>query len=248
MHKTVQRGYVLQDTIEFSAEKLELLRKAAVEICFLLDRGYDIKSAATFVGNHYMLSNRQRLALARSLSPKADLEVREKTALAPDDLEGSVVHIDGFNTIITLEVAFSGSLLIKGQDKTVRDLAGLRGSYQIIDKTGRAIRSIYGALEQKRVRKAEFYLDSPVSNSGRLASMIMELSADYHIEAETFVIPDVDRVLSQKDHVITTDAIILNHCGSWINLNSWILEEELQTEVGERSPYWMIAVGSPGRS
>ena len=53
-------------------------------------------------------------------------------------------------------------------DGNIRDLAGLRGTYKLIDKTDRAIDLIGQELEKLKVSKAVFYLDKPVSNSGRL--------------------------------------------------------------------------------
>ena len=41
------------------------------------------------------------------------------------------VHIDGFNTIITLEVALSGSHVFCCRDDVLRDLAGLRGTHAL---------------------------------------------------------------------------------------------------------------------
>ena len=119
-----------------------------------------MKMASTFVGNHYLLSERQRLALVRSISPKESVENRRSKEIK-EDLEGCVVNIDGFNTIITLEIAFSDSLLLKCMDGTIRDLAGLRGTYRLIDKTERAIVEIGRLLECKKVKKAVFYLDAP---------------------------------------------------------------------------------------
>jgi len=62
--ETVKRGYVPKDTVEFGPKAAAKLNAAAQELAFLLDRGYDTKSASTFVGNHHLLSERQRLALA----------------------------------------------------------------------------------------------------------------------------------------------------------------------------------------
>lgn len=56
------------------------------------------------------------------------------------------VHIDGFNSVITLEVALSGSPVFVCRDGTIRDLAGLRGTYRIIDKTEDAIELILQKL------------------------------------------------------------------------------------------------------
>ena len=63
-----RRGYVPEDEKQFNGKQLELLKKAADEVQFLLDRGYDVKPVTTFIGNHYLFSERQRLALARSVS------------------------------------------------------------------------------------------------------------------------------------------------------------------------------------
>ena len=139
--------------------------------------------------------------------------------------QGSIVNIDGFNTIITLEVALSGSLLVKCMDGTVRDLAALRGTYRLIDKTAQAISLIGKTLEQYGIGKAVFYLDAPVSNSGRLKEQIQTVLAQAPYEVRTEVIHNVDTTLEKLGNVITSDAIILDKCGSWINLNSRIIEE-----------------------
>ncbi len=139
--------------------------------------------------------------------------------------QGSVVNIDGFNTIITLEVALSGSLLLKTMDGTIRDLAALRGTYRLIDKTDKAILLIGSELEKNQIGKVVFYLDAPVSNSGRLKQRIMELLNPFSFEVCVEVINQVDSTLEKLDNVITSDAIILDKCISWINLNAKILEE-----------------------
>ena len=74
---------------------------------------------------------------------------------------GKEVHIDGFNIIITLEIALSGSTLLKCMDGTIRDLAGLRGTYRIIGKTHEAIRLLLCRLKELEAERAVFYLDSP---------------------------------------------------------------------------------------
>ena len=74
-------------------------------------------------------------------------------------------------------------------------------------------------------KKAVFYLDAPVSNSGRLKTQIIETLQAFHYEIEVNVINDVDRVLEKLDNVITSDAIILDKCKSWINLNADIIQQ-----------------------
>ena len=69
MPDIVKRGYIHSDEKEF-IEHIGKLRSASEELYYLINCGYQIKPASTFVGNRYLLSERQRLALVRSISPK----------------------------------------------------------------------------------------------------------------------------------------------------------------------------------
>ncbi len=217
----VRCGYVPQDSIEFGAKAAEQLNAAAQELVFLMDRGYDTKSASTFVGNHHLLSERQRMALARIVSTASAVQRRKRKELiqAPDYLV-----LDGFNTIITLEVALSGSLLLEGMDGTIRDLAGLRGSYRIVDKTIQAVELLIARFEKLGVKKALFYLEQQVSNSGRLRTLLLDQARDHAVEVQAELHPRVDGLLSRMERVVTADAIILDKCGSWYNLNRTLIQ------------------------
>lgn len=186
--KVVKRGFVSTDIKEFSGIQLEHLQEAAKDTQYLLERGYAVKNATTFIGNHYMFSERQRLAL-------------------------------------------SGSVLLQCSDGTIRDLAGLRGTYRIIDKTEQAVRLIFDRLRDLGIREAVFYLDAPVSNSGRLKSLILQIAEAYTFAVSVQIINDVDRVLEKLPGVISGDAFILNKCESWINLVSAIVAELPETWV-----------------
>lgn len=226
MSGSAKRGYVPTDEKEFYNKNLELLKRAQLDICMMLERGYPIKSISTFVGNHYLLSERQRLAIARATSLSKDIEKR-RNKLVRDSLKGRTVYIDGLNIIITLEVALSGSTIIKCMDGTIRDLAGLRGTYKLIDKTDTAICLIGEKLEEMEIHEVTFYLDSPVSNTGRLKLRILELLSKYSYNVKVDLVRNADTILETKNNVVTSDAIILNKCESWINLAYEILSEKL---------------------
>ena len=76
-----RRGYVPDDERNFSADGLATMRKASRHVEYLINEGYDLKQATTFVGNHFLLSERQRLAIMRSLATKEQLEIRESKRL-----------------------------------------------------------------------------------------------------------------------------------------------------------------------
>ena len=135
--------------------------------------------------------------------------------------------VERFNVIITLEVALSGSLLLAGMDGTIRDLAGLRGSYRVVDKTVRAVELLLGRLDELGVKEALFYLDKQVSNSGRLRSLLLDKGSAHGVAVQVELHPSVDGQLSRMERVVTSDAIILDKCGSWYNLLRGLIEQEI---------------------
>lgn len=226
MQEQARRGFAPNDVREFSAESLPLLRRAQGDLACLLNRGYEVGHCSAFVGDHYQLSARQRMALMRATASDRDLkdrrerERRELTA-------GETIRIDGFNLIIPLEIALCKGTLLLCMDGTVRDLAGLHGSYRMIAETDEAIRMIGDALKRRRVAAAEFYFDAPVSNAGRLAQRVRELLADEPFTVSSRTEQHVDGLLSQQENAATGDSVILGRCKSWVNLGRAVLRESL---------------------
>ena len=213
-----KRGYVPEDDRNFSPDALKIMRRASRQVCYLVNEGYDLKQAATFVGNHFLLSERQRLAVVRSVATREQLEIRKAKEIPLDELSGREIWIDGFNTVITLEVMLSDSILFTCMDGTIRDLAALRGTYRIIPETAKAVRIFLTVLKENHVRKVNILLDEPVSNSGRLKALIAEVAEECSVQTDLKILRNVDRELYQKENVITSDSIILDRCASWINL------------------------------
>ncbi|MCR5318039.1 MAG: DUF434 domain-containing protein [Treponema sp.] len=225
--KDAKRGFVPSDEKNFSPSALETLRTAAKHISYLINEGYDIKSASTFVGNHFSLSERQRLALVRSISVREHLKVRKEKELS--SIENQEVWIDGFNTVITLEVMLCNSILFDCMDGCIRDLAALRGTYRIIPETEYAVKMLFSTLAKMNVKSVHILLDEPVSNSGRLKALIADIKEEegnncpYSLDIQ--LLKEVDRELWTKENVITADAIILDHCISWFNLMAACVKE-----------------------
>lgn len=224
MSDNVRRGYVPEDERDFSDKALPVLRKALSDIAELLDRGYPVKPASTFVGNHYQLTERQRLALARAASSKDKIALRRSKQL---DTAPHTVNLDGLNIIITLETALSGTTLYRCMDGTVRDLAAMRGAYRIIGHTHTAVSLVLSYLEEKGAENACFYLDAPVSNTGRLKTLILEAAESSHVNVQCELVPNADTILKDKDGVITTDAIILDECHGWLSAAADIIREKI---------------------
>ena len=92
-----KRGYTPDDERNFSPDAVERMRIASRHIQYLINEGYDLKQATVFVGNHFLLSERQRLAIMRSVAKDQDLAERKSKQLPLSELKGKEVWIDGFN-------------------------------------------------------------------------------------------------------------------------------------------------------
>ena len=210
-----KRGYVPKDERNFSPAALEKMRTASRHVEYLINEGYDLKQAATFVGNHLLLSERQRLAIMRSLATEEQLVERRRKEVSA--ISGKDVFIVGFNIIIMLEVLLSDSILFACMDVTIRDLAALRGTYRIIPETQGAVRLLLETLRKMEVRAAhillrrEVHLDEPISKSGRLKVLIAKNGEEYPFDPDIQILRDVDRALLEQENVITTDSVILDH-------------------------------------
>ena len=220
-----KRGYVPEDERNFASEAIHIMQTASRHVRYLINEGYDLKQASTFVGNHFLLSERQRLAIMRSLATDEQLAGRRDRQVQITDLGEKEVWIDGFNTIITLEVMFSEGILFECMDGTIRDLAALRGTYRLIPETSEAVRMMLQALQKARISKATILLDEPVSNSGRLKALITDIGEEFAFGLDIQILRDVDRSLYGRENVITSDSVILDHCVSWVNLAAECLKE-----------------------
>ncbi len=226
--KTTRRGYLPEYEKYFNKENIELIKDAMVEVNFLENRGYKVKAATTFVQQHYAFTEEQRLILARCASSDKAIKERKAKAVKKLELKGKTVYIDGFNAIIPMESLVSDSPVFKCMDGAVRDLANLRGSYKIIDKTEPAINLLLKQLDKRKVKKAVIYLDKPISNSGRLKMLILEVAKNYKVEVEVELLNAVDKELYYKENVISGDCVVIDYSTSWVPLYGWIIEDYMK--------------------
>jgi hypothetical protein len=143
-------------------------------------------------------------------------------------VRGECIEVDAFNLIIWVEVALSKGLLIRGEDGAYRDLAGLRGSYHPVEETEQALRLLGTVFDELGISLARFYLDQPVSNSGRLKERILQHATAWHAKAEALVVRNPDRELYGKALVVSSDAVVLDRVKSWINLPEYLLRRDLE--------------------
>jgi len=229
------RGPHPADAELFAPEQLDRLRAAVADFSMLLTKGYADRSALTLVGDRFSLTHRQRLAVMRNACSDQQLRSRLERRVPVEDLAGRPIAIDGYNLLITIEAAMSGGLIFKGRDGCFRDLASIHGTYRKVEETIPAIRLIGRFLTQIRIAGALWLLDSPVSNSGRLKTLLGQLAVEHNWPWEIRLTISPDAELRRTDEiVVSTDSAVLDACQKWTNLAAEIIMRELpQTTILE---------------
>ena len=226
--KRMHRGQHPADLKLFADEKLTNIRLAVADFSLLLTKGYAEKSTLKLVGDRFSLTQRQRLAVMRSACPDQQLQSRKRREIVVKGLKGKTVAVDGYNVLITVEAAMSGGLIFKGRDGCFRDLAGIHGTYRKVTETIPAVQLIGQFLREIDMAKALWLLDSPVSNSGRLKTLIGELAGENSWKWEIKLVISPDAELIRTDMVVaSSDGIVLNGCKGWVNLAKAVIESKL---------------------
>ncbi|WP_298517029.1 DUF434 domain-containing protein [uncultured Kordia sp.] len=233
---TRNRGKEGSDDRLFGDPKMQSkMREAIKDLSYLMSRGFSEKSSLPLVGNRYKLNNRQQRAVQGMSEAAHKLEKRTASCLSPNQLAEKEVYLDGFNVLIMLESALSGAYLFKGLDGCYRDLSSVHGTYKKVKQTPEAIQRIANFLQENKVKKATWIFDKPVSNSGRLKTMLGEYANENQLNWEIILDNNPDKLIAESGKIaISSDAWVLDNSTTWCNMVRHIVDIEiLQKNVVE---------------
>ena len=226
--KRTHRGPHPADEKLFAPKAIDNLRFAVADFSLLLTKGYAAKSALKLVCDKFSLTQRQRLAVMRSACSDRQIANRIQKRIEVKNLAGQSVAVDGYNVLITVEAAMSGGVIFAGRDGCFRDLASIHGTYRKVTETIPALRMIAEFLQELGTDKVLLLLDSPVSNSGRLKTLIDELADQNNWDWEVELLLSPDAELKKTDLIVaSSDSVILDGCRRWVNLATAIIEQKL---------------------
>ncbi len=213
------RGPHPEDGQLFGPEAQPRLVEAVADLCWLLTRGYATPSALKLVGDRYALAARQRVAVARCACSDAQQARRSAHRVDGRQVRGQRVWLDGYNVLTTIEAALGGGVILDARDGAYRDMASMHGSYRKVAETRPALELLGRTLGELGADECRWYLDRPVSNSGRLKQVMEETAASGGWRWEVELVPDPDPILSRAEEIVATaDSVILDRCQSWLNL------------------------------
>jgi hypothetical protein len=219
------RGRDPRDDEAFAPAAIPYVRQAVADLSWLLGRGYAIPSALKLVGDRWSLTERQRMAVRRASCSDEARSTRLARQLAPDQMSGRPLLIDGFNLVTTVETALGGGVVLLCRDGTLRDLAGVHGTYRKVAETLPALALVGQCTALLGVPRVQWLFDRPVSNSGRIGAMVRDVAKQQGWDWTAELVDSPDRVLKAAgEPVATSDSAILDRCGPWLNLARLLVE------------------------
>ncbi|MEL6810453.1 MAG: DUF434 domain-containing protein [Bacteroidota bacterium] len=223
------RGKEGRDDLLFGSEAVqEKLKEAISDMHYLLSRGYAEKSSLQLVGNKHRLNVRQQKAVQGMSASEAQIQQRISSRLSLPELKGQEIAIDGFNLLIILESALSGAYVFKGLDECYRDLSGVHGTYKRVQQTEQALTLVGEFLKEAKAGNVLWLFDQPVSNSGRLKTLLGTLAQEKGYDWTIWLDYNPDKLLAKSDRiVVSSDAWILDRVGRWFNLAGYLIEGNL---------------------
>lgn len=219
------RGPHPKDAEEFSPASLPALRAAADDLVWLLTRGYPKGAALKLVGDRYFLTARRRTALERVAAAEPAIAARRGKQVDPAVLAGDELWVDGYNVLLTVEVALGGGVVLVGRDGTCRDMASMSGHYRRVHQTDPALAAIGAYLDSWQPKHVRWLFDRPISNSGRLKARLEALAAEAGWPWTVELSANPDRELAQSGAIVATaDSAVLDRCPRWLNLARRVIE------------------------
>ena len=226
--KRRHRGPDPEDARLFAPAAVPVLRQAASDLCWLLNRGYAVPSAVELVGNRYALVRRQRTAVARCVCSDEAFQRRQGHHLEPARVLGQELWLDGFNVLNVLEATLSGGVILLGRDGCYRDMAAVHGRYRLVEETLPALRLVGELTTGWAISACRWWFDKPVSNSGRVQRALQEMAAAAGWNWQVELVYNPDKVLVETGHIaVTSDSAILDRCGRWFNLARWAIDQRV---------------------
>ena len=189
----------------------KVLKLAASDFLYLMDRGYPRSASLQLVGNRYNLNALHREVLHRGIFAREEAKQRRKRLVGPEKLVDRKLLVDGHNVIITTESMFAGRPLIAANDGLIRDVAGISHRYRISSLTHEAIDHIFRLLHNHPPRETLLFLDAPIRQSGELAAILRSGLKSWNLtgDAQALKVPE-KCLIGAQGIVASSDSAVLD--------------------------------------
>ena len=189
---------------------------AARDYYYLLDSGYPQKSVLKLVSDKFALNRYQRILLYRGITSSSAVDRRHSKITR--ELKNSVLHIDTYNVLYTISNYILGRTVFVSNDGFLRDTGEVFRKLSAEKLFNQVIRMVFDYLTTQHLDTIRFFIDSPVSFSGKLAAFLNDTINNYSLKGEATTVKSPDHALKQikKGVIATSDSAIMDQTGGMI--------------------------------
>lgn len=197
--------------------------KAAEDMKFLLDRGYNRTRVLDMVTDRYHLGKDQRNHLERFVFSQEGVEKRKNKLVSLDEIEKEKIVVDGYNILITMEAYLQDEKLIRGMDGLTRDNCRVFSNYCFDEETEEAVDEILSILKKASPSYVLFVFDSQISKSGELSAFVRKRIKYHGLQGDARAVKNADREIKELNWVtVSSDRIIVDHVDKVLDLFSFL--------------------------
>lgn len=198
-------------------------KKAAPDLKYLLDRGYNKKTSLNLVVNHYGLDEKQRNFLHRYVFSEKDIRLHKSKNIPIEKIAHKNVVVDGYNVLVTVESILKNREVVEGMDGFLRDTSAIFSKYRFDEDTKKAVKKIILTLKEYKPRSVLFIFDAQISRSGELAAYIRHKLREHSLQGDAKTSRSTDKEITEINQVtISTDSIIIEKVDKVVDLGSII--------------------------
>jgi len=206
--------------------------EAAIDLRYLLERGYRRESALKLIVDKYQLSTNQRLLLYRAVYDSSTAANHKQKIITSDKIRGSKLAMDGYNVLITVESGLRGGLLVLCDDGFIRDISAVHGKYRITNMTEKALSIILKAVQELKPAETNFFYDAQVSKSGQLASQVRRTLRSAGLTGSAYAVERADiSTLDFGDIVATSDSVLISKAEAVFDIAGEILKKNYSATI-----------------
>jgi len=178
----------------------------------LLKNKYPQKSILKLVGDRYKLSGTERSMLYRGVSTDGENKFRSRKLIFEKLVQNQVLHVDGFNQILTIASYLNGSQVFISTDHLLRDASEIHGKIFRTELLERSVNYIFEYCGSLKLNQLIFYIDQQVSDHKKLFEVLSNRSSEYNFDNELIISDKVDERLKELTTgiIATSDSQIIN--------------------------------------
>jgi len=198
------------------------INKAAEDMKYLIDRGYNRETSLNLVVNRYHLNKDERNYLQRYVFSDDEIRSHKSKLIPLKEIGGKRIVIDGYNVLITVGAIINKkrcSVLVEGMDGILRDSSGIFSNYKFNSESKRAVNEILNLLSGYKPEFVLFIFDSQISKSGELSSYVKKRMNDLNIHGDSKTSRNADKTIIDLNWITaTSDSIIIKNVDKVVDL------------------------------